>query len=102
MAANLVETLPWIDYSEVFAKIEERGEEYGRKLGEEYGIKLGEERGEAHGKQARDLELALNAYATWKLPHSAIYENLHAQGIAESTIEAARQRHENHLAPQHA
>jgi predicted transposase/invertase (TIGR01784 family) len=44
MTTNIVETLPWIDYREVFTKLEERGRTEGK----------------AEGKAEKQLEIARN------------------------------------------
>jgi predicted transposase YdaD len=79
MHTSILETQPWTDYGEVFDKLEARGEARGKA------------EGEARGKAARDMEIALNAFAKWrKLDAKAIAENLKILGIPEATVEAAR------------
>jgi hypothetical protein len=75
--ADILETLPWIDYGDLFEKLEARGRTEGR----------------AEGKTERDMEIALNAFTKWKtLDVPAIAENLKSLGIPETTVEAARKQ----------
>ncbi|MDR1320294.1 MAG: hypothetical protein LBK56_02555 [Gracilibacteraceae bacterium] len=90
MNTNLVETLPWIDYREIFQKIEERGE----KRGEERGEKRGEER----GKATRDMEIALNAIRQVKPGRAVPIETLKSFGIAEDIIRNAQRQIETERA----
>jgi predicted transposase YdaD len=79
--ADILETLPWIDYSEVFEKIEARGRTEGKT------------EGRTEGKAERDMEIALNAFTKWKkLDAPAIAENLKSLGISEAVVEAARKQ----------
>jgi predicted transposase YdaD len=84
MTTNIVETLPWIDYREVFEKIEARGEARGETRGEA--------RGKMSGKRERDLEIALNAFRNADSSVSTVVEVLKAAGIPGETIDAAREQ----------
>ncbi|MDR3164993.1 MAG: hypothetical protein LBU13_05395 [Synergistaceae bacterium] len=66
MATNIVETLPWIDYREVFKKIEERG------------------------KTERELEIAENAFRNADASPSMTAKILKAAGIPDEIIKEAR------------
>jgi predicted transposase YdaD len=77
MNTNIVETLPWIDYREVFQKIEERGEERGEKRGEE------------RGKVTRDTEIALNAFRRANPGSAMVIETLKDFGISDDAIKNA-------------
>jgi predicted transposase YdaD len=78
MNTNIVETLPWIDYREIFQKIEERGE------------KRGEERGEKRGKVTRDMEIAMNAFRRARAGGTEVAETLKDFGISDDIIMHAR------------
>ena len=52
MMTNITETLTWIDYEEVFAKLEERGIEKGKTEGKEIG--------RAEGQKEQALAIAKN------------------------------------------
>jgi hypothetical protein len=78
MNTNIVETLPWIDYREVFQKIEERGEE--------------------RGKVTRDTEIALNAFRRAQPGSTGIIETLKDFGISDDTIRNAHRRVETERA----
>ena len=58
MTTNIVETLPWIDYREVFDKLEERG----RAEGEAIGRVEGEAIGKTEGRTEAQMELAVKAF----------------------------------------
>jgi hypothetical protein len=66
MNTNIVETLPWIDYREVFRKIEE------------------------HGKTERDMEIALNAFRRASPGSVQVSETLKDFGISDDIIRNAR------------
>jgi predicted transposase YdaD len=100
MTTNIVETLPWIDFREVFKKLEERAKTEGRLEGKAEG-KLegkaeGKLEGKAEGKAERDLEIALRAFEkrARSVSFSAVSQMLAELGIAESTIETARKQYE--------
>ena len=82
MTTNIVETLPWIDYREVFAKFEERGRATGRA------------EGKAEGKAERDMEIALKAFGQLHrgVSLSAIVDALKEYGIPDGVIESARKQ----------
>jgi hypothetical protein len=69
MAANIVETLPWIDYREVFEKIEDRGKD--------------------KGKMEREMEIAENAFKNADASPSMTAEILKAAGIPDEVIKKA-------------
>jgi hypothetical protein len=120
MTSNILETLPWIDYREVFEKIEARSKAEGIAEGKAEGIAEGKAEGiaegkaegiaegkaegiaegEIHGKNKRDMEIALNAFTKWatELNPPAIAENLKGLGISEGVIEAARKQVETERA----
>jgi hypothetical protein len=68
MTTNIIETLPWIDYREVFEKLE------------------------ARGKSERDMEIALNAFKNADAGIAATIGFLKAAGISDETIRAAKER----------
>ena len=74
MTTNIMETLPWIDYEEIFTEIEERGK--------------------AEGKAERDMEIALKAFAGLDAGNSltAIVNTLKELGIPDHVIEAVRRQ----------
>jgi hypothetical protein len=75
MNTNIVETLPWIDYREVFQKIEERS------------------------KTERDIEIALNAFRRARPGVVAdVIETLRDFGISDDTIRNARKQVETERA----
>jgi hypothetical protein len=74
MNTNIVETLPWIDYREVFQKIEERG------------------------KVTREMEIALSAFRQARPGSTQIIETLRNFGISDDTIQNARNRVETERA----
>jgi hypothetical protein len=77
MHTDILETLPWIDYGELFEKIEADGKTEGK----------------AEGKAERDTEIARNAFTNWrKLDAEAITQNLKSLGISEVAIETARKQ----------
>ena len=80
MTSNIMETLPWIDYSEVFEKLEERGKAEGK----------------AEGRAERDMEIAGRAFNRVKTGANpaVISRSLLELGIPESIIEAARKQAE--------
>jgi predicted transposase YdaD len=90
MNTNIVETLPWIDYREIFQKIEERGEERGEKRGEKRGEERGEKRGEKRGKVTRDMEIAMNAFRRARPGGIEVAETLKDFGISDDIIMNAR------------
>jgi pimeloyl-CoA synthetase len=65
MNTNIVETLPWIDYREVFQKIEERS------------------------KTAAQTEIALNAFRHAKPGGARVIETLKDFGISDDAIKNA-------------
>ena len=83
MITNILETLPWIDYREVFAKIEERGRAEGRV------------EGRAEGRAERDMEIALKMFAQRKSGSNqvALMQTMKVLGISDEAIEAARKQH---------
>ena len=54
MTTNIVETLPWVDYREVFTKLEERGKAEGKAEGKV--------EGKAEGKAETQMEVAVKAF----------------------------------------
>jgi hypothetical protein len=80
METNIIETLPWIDYSEVFRKLEERGKAKG----------IAE--GIAEGIVKRDMEIAQRAFM--RLDHggnvSEVTNMLKDLGVADTVIKAAQ------------
>ena len=96
MTTDIIETLPWIDYREVFAKIEERGRSegitQGRKEGRKEGITQGITQGITEGMNKRDMEIALKAfdglYSGSSLP--SIINMLKGFNISDDIIESAR------------
>jgi predicted transposase YdaD len=88
MTTNIVETLPWIDYGEVFTKLEERGKTEGKIEG-----KI---EGKAEGRAERDMEIALKIYARQKqgANMSVLTQTLKELGISDEVIAAARKQHE--------
>jgi hypothetical protein len=77
MATNIVETLPWIDYQEVFEKIEERGKDEGRT--------------------EREMEIAQKAFGRVKQGVSleSVSRMLRELEISETVIETARKEAES-------
>ena len=80
--SNLVETLPWIDFSEVFAQLEERGRAEGEAIGR------------AEGRTERDMEIARKAFARTAKGASpaVISQTLMDLGILENIVTAARRQ----------
>jgi hypothetical protein len=76
MTTNIIETLPWIDYKEVFTKLEERGREEGRA--------------------ERDMEIALKLFSQRKQGSnlSALIQAMEDLGISKEVIGAARKQYE--------
>ena len=72
MTTNITETLPWIDYREVFTKVEERG------------------------KAERDMEIALKAFSRLGRGRgvSSIVNTLKELDISDQIIESARKQSE--------
>ena len=80
MTTNITETLPWVDYREVFTKLEERGRAEGKA------------EGEAKGKAETQMDIAVKAFARvgrGKDP-KVIVEMLKDLEIPMPIIEAAR------------
>ena len=77
METNIVETLPWIDYSEVFKKLEERGIA----------------KGIAKGIYKRDTEIAQRAFKRLDsgVDMSETINMLRDLGIADNIIKAAQE-----------
>jgi hypothetical protein len=108
MTTNIVETLPWIDYSEVFIKIEERGKAEGLAKGEAKGkaegLAEGEAKGEAKGRAEglaegeakRDMEIALRLFAQQKqgLNQSECIKRMKDLGIPDETIKTAQKQYD--------
>jgi hypothetical protein len=88
MEANIVETLPWIDFGEVLAKLEERSKAEGK------------EEGIAEGIAKRDMEIAIKAFNRMAkgVSPAVISQSLLDLGIPENIIEAARVQVEAELA----
>jgi hypothetical protein len=99
MTTNILETLPWIDYSEVFENLEERARMKGEAKGRAEGKAEGEAKGKAEGKAERDLEIALRAFEkrAQSASFSEISQMLGELGISESTSETARKQYEESL-----
>ena len=104
MTTNITETLPWVDYREVFTKLEERGRAEGKAEGEAKGRAEGKAEGEAKGraegkaegeakgKAETQMEIAVKAFARLgrgKDPE-AIAKMLQDLEIPAPVIEAAR------------
>ena len=80
MTTNIVETLPWVDYREVFTKLEERGKAEGKA------------EGMAEGKAKTQMEVAVKAFTglgRGKEP-GVVAQMLKDLGIPERVIEAAK------------
>ena len=73
MTTNITETLPWTDYSEVFAKSEAKGRAEG----------------EAKGRAERDREIARALYAQHKpgADYGPLIKTMKDLGISDETIE---------------
>lgn len=84
MAANIVETLPWIDYRELYEKLEERGKSEG--------IAEGKAEGKAEGASEAQSDIALKAFTRLGRDRSpeAISRMLGELEIPKHIIEAAR------------
>jgi hypothetical protein len=95
VTTNIVETLPWTDYREVFAKTEERGKAEGRVEGKAEGRAEGKVEGRAEGKAERDVEIALKMFAQRKsgANQSSLIQAMKDLGFSDETIEAARKQH---------
>jgi hypothetical protein len=100
MSASIVETLPWIDYREVFQKLEERGKSVGkaegRAEGKAEGRAEGKAEGKVEGKAERDMEIALTMFARVGdgTSQDAAANTLKDLGIADDVIIAAREQAE--------
>jgi predicted transposase YdaD len=100
MTTNIIETLPWIDYRELFVKLEERGRAEGEARGEARGKAKGRAEGRAEGrvegKAERDMEIALKMFTAQRpdASQSALIQTLQDLGISDQTIEAARKQAE--------
>ena len=84
MTTDIMETLPWIDYREVFTKIEERGRTEGRT------------EGKTEGKTERDMEIALKAFDRLNkgTSLSSIISMLKEFDISDEIIKSARKQAE--------
>ncbi len=84
VTTNIVETLPWIDYGEVFRKLEERGKVEGRA------------EGKAEGRTERDMEITRKMFDSQKpgANLSALTKTLRDLGISDEIIESARKQYE--------
>jgi hypothetical protein len=92
MTTNITETLPWVDYREVFTKLEERGRAEGEAKGRAEGKAEGKAEGEAKGKAETQMEISVKAFARLgrgKDPE-AIAKMLQDLEIPAPVIEAAR------------
>jgi hypothetical protein len=89
MTTNILETLPWIDYQEVFQKLEERGKASGIAIGEERGRERGIAIGEERGKAERDMEIAISAFRRSKPGSTLMIDTLKDFGISDEVIKAA-------------
>ena len=119
MTTNITETLPWIDYRELFEKLEERSKAVGRAEGKAEGkaegiaegeargkaegkaegiaegkaegIAEGEARGKAEGIAERDMEISIKAFQKLSSGRSAdeIIRSLQELGISDDVIKAA-------------
>jgi hypothetical protein len=80
MTTNITETLPWIDYRELYEKLEERGRAEG----------------EAKGRAARDMEIAQKAFEKLERGRSVsvIVSELKEFGISDEIIDSAREEAE--------
>jgi hypothetical protein len=85
MATNVVETLPWVDYREVFKQLEERGRNEGIEK----------------GRMAMSLEIALNVFReSGKSPSVTTAASLRKLGISDNIIEEARAKYQSEMAGQ--
>ena len=84
MTTNITETLPWVDYREVFIKLEERGRAEGEAKGKA--------EGEAKGKAETQMEIAVKAITRLGRGKDAqaINEMLMDLEIPEPIIEEAK------------
>jgi len=104
MTTDIMETLPWIDYREVFAKIEERGRNEGIAQGRNEGITQGISQGISQGitqgitqgMVKRDMEIALKAFGRLSNGGSlpSIISMLKEFDISDDIIESARKQAE--------
>jgi flagellar biosynthesis/type III secretory pathway protein FliH len=112
VTTNIVETLPWIDFGEVFKKLEERGRAEGRAEGiaegeakgraegiaegRVEGIAEGEAKGRTEARYERDMEIALKVLERQKQGGNvvALSQHLKDLGISDEVIEAARRQHD--------
>jgi hypothetical protein len=80
MTTNIAETLPWTDYSEVFAKSKAEGKAEGR----------------TEGRAERDMEIALAMFAKHKpgTDDKPLIKAMKDLGISDETIEVARKQYE--------
>ncbi len=79
MTTNIIETLPWIDFGEVFRKSKERDK--------------------MEGKAERDMEIAMNMFGRLKKGKnlSEVIQTLKDLDISENIIETALQKCESVL-----
>jgi hypothetical protein len=96
MTTNIVETIPWIDYGEVFRKLEAKSRAEGIVVGKAEGIAEGEAKGRTEGRTERDMEIAVKAFSKQKqgINMTAISQTLRDLGISDEIIEAARRQHD--------
>ena len=89
MTTDIMETLPWIDYREVFTKLEERGKSEGRAEGRAEGMVEGIAKG--------SLEIAMKAFDGLNRGKSllSIVSMLEELGIPNDIIETARKQAES-------
>ncbi|MCL2222686.1 MAG: hypothetical protein FWC20_09685 [Oscillospiraceae bacterium] len=62
MTTTIVDTLPWVDYKEVFDKLEERGKAEGMLEGKREGVLEGKREGVLEGMEKRDFEISCKAF----------------------------------------
>jgi predicted transposase/invertase (TIGR01784 family) len=60
MTTNIVETIPWTNYREIFEKLEEQARAEGEARGKAEGEAKGKAKGEAKGKAEGKAEVARN------------------------------------------
>jgi len=108
MTTNIVETLPWIDYQEVFEKFKAegwaegiaegitKGIAEGIAKGKAEGIAEGKAEGKAEGRTEFSAEIASKMFARQNqgMSQTVIIQTLRDFGIPEKTIQDARKQHD--------
>ncbi len=95
MTTNIIETLPWIDFGEVFRKSKERDKMEGKVEGRAEG----KVEGRTEGRAERDMEIAMNMFGRLKkgINLSDIIQTLKDLDISDNVIETARKKCETTL-----